>query len=87
MQKIEIVLKNETGLHARPASLFVKEAAKFTAELKVKKGEKEYNGKSIIDILSMGAAKGDLLTIMADGEDEKEVVIALKELIERNFDE
>ena len=87
MQKIEIVLKNETGLHARPASLFVKEATKYTAEIKVIKDEKEYNAKSIIDILSMGAAKGDSLAIKADGEDEKEAVIALKELIERNFDE
>jgi phosphocarrier protein len=87
MYKVEIELKNETGLHARPASMFVKEASKYTSEVTVVKEGTSYNGKSIMGILSMGANKGDKLTIMAEGEDEKEAVDALVKLIENNFGE
>lgn len=87
MYKVEIELKNETGLHARPASMFVKEASKYTSEITVVKEGTSYNGKSIMGILSMGANKGDKLTIMAEGEDEKEAVDALVKLIENNFGE
>ena len=79
MFKEEITLQNETGLHARPASLFVKEAAKFESDIKLIKENKEYNGKSIMGILSMGVAKGDKITIQAEGEDEE---TAVKELVD-----
>lgn len=87
MYKTEVTLKNEAGLHARPANLFVKKAAKFSSNVFVEKDNKEYNAKSIIGILSMGAGKGDKIIVKADGEDEKEAVKALKELIDNNFDE
>lgn len=79
MYKEELTLQNETGLHARPASLFVKEAARFKADIKLIKENKEYNGKSIMGILSMGVAKGDKITIQAEGEDEE---TAVKELVD-----
>lgn len=79
MFKEEITLQNETGLHARPASLFVKESAKFKSDIKLIKENKEYNGKSIMGILSMGVAKGDKITIQAEGEDEE---TAVKELVD-----
>ncbi len=85
MYKVEVTLKNETGLHARPANLFAREASKYKSEIKVTKDNKEYNGKSIIAILSMGAAKGDSLTITADGADEKNALEALKSLIDNDF--
>ena len=87
MYKLEVELKNETGLHARPASLFVKESSKFTSDVKIEKGGKEYNAKSIMGILSMGAGKGDKLTIIAEGSDEKETVEALVALVNNNFGE
>ncbi|EOC99653.1 HPr family phosphocarrier protein [Caldisalinibacter kiritimatiensis] len=87
MQKVEIVLQNETGLHARPASIFVKEASKYTSEVTIVKDGTKFNGKSIMGILSMGASKGDKLEIIAEGDDEKEAVEALKELVENNFGE
>lgn len=87
MYKVEVELKNKTGLHARPASLFVKEASKFSSDVKIIKDEKKYNPKSIIAILSMGAVKGSKLTIVAEGEDEKEAVEALKALVDTNFGE
>lgn len=87
MYEVEVKLINATGIHARPATLFVKEANKFSSEIKVIKGEKEINGKSMIAVLSMGAVKGDIIKISANGEDEKEAVEAIKQLIENKFGE
>ncbi|SCG82483.1 HPr-like protein crh Catabolite repression HPr [Proteiniborus sp. DW1] len=87
MFSAEIALKNETGLHARPASQFVFTASKFKSQIKVIKDGKEYNGKSIMGVLSMGASKGTNLTIQAEGEDEKEAVEALIALIDNGFGE
>lgn len=86
MYKVETVLKNETGLHARPAGLFIKEASKYSSEIKIIKEGKEYNAKSIMGVLSIGAGKGDKLIIIAEGEDEQEAAEALKKLIDTNFE-
>ena len=74
------VVKNETGLHARPASLFVQKAAKYKSTIKVKKDGKEANAKSIISVLSLGASFGSEITIIADGPDAEEAVAGLVEL-------
>ena len=87
MFSAEAILKNETGLHARPASQFVFTASKFKSHIMVIKDGKEYNAKSIMGVLSMGASKGTKLTIQADGEDEKEAVEALIALINNGFGE
>lgn len=87
MLKKEITLINKTGLHARPANLFVKEASKFSSEVRIVKDNKEYNAKSIIGILSMGAAKGDKISIEAEGADEEEAIKALISLVKNNFNE
>lgn len=87
MKKVEVILNNDTGLHARPASMFIKEASKYSSEIKVIKDEQEYNGKSIMGILSMGAGKGSKLTIIAEGVDENEAVKELEKLINSNFGE
>lgn len=87
MFSADVELKNETGLHARPASQFVFTASKFNSKIMIIKDEKEFNAKSIMGVLSMGASKGTKLTIKADGEDEKEAVEALKALIDSNFGE
>ncbi|MCF6464957.1 HPr family phosphocarrier protein [Clostridium sp. Cult2] len=87
MYKEEVTLKNETGLHARPASLFVKEAARFTSEITVVKGGKEYNAKSIMGILSMGAENKDTISIQAKGSDAEKAVKSLVKLVNDNFNE
>lgn len=81
MFREEVILQNETGLHARPASLFVKEASKFKSDIKLFKNEKQYNAKSIMGLLSMGAAKGDKIIIQAEGEDEETAVRELLDFI------
>lgn len=85
--KEQVILKNESGLHARPASIFVKEAGKYKSEINIIKDDKSYNGKSIMSILSMGASKGTKLTITAEGEDEKEAVLFIKNLIENELED
>lgn len=87
MFKQDVTLQNETGLHARPASLFVKEASRFESNITVIKDGKEYNAKSIMGILSMGAGKGTTITIQADGVDEKDAVETLVQLVKDNFNE
>jgi phosphocarrier protein len=87
MYKAQVELLNETGLHARPASLFVAAAKKYQANIAVLKDGEEYDAKSILSVLSMGAYKGDILTISAVGDDEQEAVNELKGLIDDNFGE
>jgi phosphocarrier protein len=87
MKQVSVVLKNEAGLHARPASLFTKTAAKYQCNIKVVKDEKEFNPKNILSVITMNARKGDELTIIADGVDESDAVEALKTLVENKFGE
>ncbi len=81
MIRKEIILGSETGLHAKPASLLVKQAAKFKSDIRLFKDGKEYNGKSIMGILSMGAGKGDKIIIQAIGEDKEVAVAELVDLL------
>lgn len=85
MRKLEIELQNETGLHARPASLFIRESSKYTSDIVVIKDDTEYNGKSIMGILSMGASKNDKLIIKIEGDDEDEAYEGLKNLFENQI--
>lgn len=82
-----VVIKNEIGLHARPASLLVKEAARFKSEIFMIKKGNEYNCKSIMNVLSMGAKKGEELILRIEGSDEEEAMAALTELIDKKLNE
>ena len=82
MVEKNFVVKNETGLHARPASLFVQKAAKFKSTINIKKDGKEGNAKSIISVLSLGASNGSEITISCTGEDEQEALNALIDLLD-----
>ncbi|NLK97980.1 HPr family phosphocarrier protein [Defluviitalea saccharophila] len=90
MKQVEVVLTNDEGLHARPASIFSKVAFKFKSDIKVYKNgnkDKVYNPKSILSVLSMGGVKGDKLLITAEGEDEDLAVKELKKLVDNKFGE
>ncbi len=86
MKEARLIIKNETGLHARPAAMVVSEAGKYKSNLTILKGEREVNIKSILGVLSIGASKGDEITIKADGSDEDNAIEAIVKLI-RNFKE
>lgn len=82
-----VVIKNATGLHARPAGMFVKKASEFTSTVEVLAKGKTVNAKSIMGIMSLGLGQGDELTVVANGEDQEAAVNALVELIEGGFGE
>ena len=81
MYSKEVIIQNKTGLHARPASIFVKEATRFKSDIKMIKNNKKYNAKSIMGILSMAGSKGQKIVIQAIGEDEEDAVKELADLI------
>ncbi|MCX7710494.1 MAG: HPr family phosphocarrier protein [Clostridia bacterium] len=74
-----VEVTNPTGLHARPAALFVQTAGKFTSHIWISKDEKKVNAKSIMGLMSLAVSQGTSVTIGAEGEDEQ---IALRELID-----
>ena len=82
----EITVKNEVGLHARPATYFIQKANELKSGIWVEKEERRVNAKRLLGVLSLGIMKGTTVTLIADGSDEKEAVDALAELIE-NLDE
>jgi phosphotransferase system HPr (HPr) family protein len=83
----EIVVVNRQGFHARPAHLFMKLACQFEAEIKILKGTHWINGKSILDLLTLGAGNGTKLTLQAVGNDAQAAVDALVKLVEGGFGE
>jgi len=88
MIEVTIKIVNKLGLHARPASLFVKIAGQFESDIKVEKDGVEVNGKSIMGVMMLAAEQGSKITIIAEGVDEKEAIDSLVKLIaERKFDE
>jgi phosphotransferase system HPr (HPr) family protein len=78
----EIVIQSKIGLHARPAALFVKLASRFQSEIKVIKGEKEANGKSLLGLLALSVLHGDLIELCISGEDEEEALRELSHFLE-----
>lgn len=82
MKEIEVEIKNNAGLHARPSALFVQIAGKYKSDVFVVSEEEEVNGKSIMGLMLLAAEQGRTLILKADGEDENEVLEALKKLIE-----
>jgi len=83
----EVVLTNPAGLHARPATAFVDQASKFQAQVILTKDGREANGKSIIDILALGAEQGSRMTLITRGPDARRALRALLELLQTKFDE
>jgi phosphotransferase system HPr (HPr) family protein len=82
-----IEIKNKLGLHARAAAKLVHTAARFKCDIKIRKGEEEVDGKSILGILLLAAGRGSVITVRANGADENEAMDAIQELIDRKFDE
>jgi phosphocarrier protein len=81
------VIKNELGLHARAATLFVQTASRFEAEVEVEKDGQRVNGKSIMGVLMLVAAKGTQVTVRSRGEDAQEAMEAIGTLIQSKFGE
>lgn len=83
----EVVVNNQVGLHARPATFFIQKANEFKCGLWVEKDERRVNAKSLLGVLSLGIIKGTTISIIADGADEETAADTLCKLIESNFSE
>jgi phosphocarrier protein len=82
-----VVVTNELGLHARAAARFVHLATRYTSQIRVARDAKVMDGKSIMGILLLAAARGTTLTISAEGADERDAVEALVQLVRSGFGE
>ena len=83
----DIEIKNKLGLHARAAAKLVHTAARFKSDIKIRKGDEEVDGKSILGILLLAAGRGSVIAVKADGDDERAAVDAVEALIDAKFDE
>ena len=79
--KKRIKIKNSQGLHARPASAFVKIANKFEADVVVKKGSESVNGKSIMGLMTLAASQGATLDIEISGPDAEQAMAELEQFL------
>jgi phosphocarrier protein len=84
MKKFSYVIKDEIGLHARPAGLLVKEAGKYQSSVTLKMGSKSGDAKRIFGIMGMAVKQNDEVTVEVDGADEDEAAAALKKFFEEN---
>ncbi|MDR0880556.1 MAG: HPr family phosphocarrier protein [Clostridioides sp.] len=86
MEKV-VTIKNKSGLHARPAGRFVKEASKFRSDVMLNYKGKIVNAKSIMGVMSLGLSQGEEVTITTDGIDEDKAIEAMVSLVEADFGE
>ena len=87
MTACAVEVTNPLGLHARAAARFVHAASGFSSRIRVGCGDREMDGKSIMGLLLLAAARGTTITISAEGEDEGAAVQTLRELVERGFED
>jgi phosphocarrier protein len=85
--KQRVTIKNRQGLHARPAAMLVKEAARFSSDIFFSKNGLEVNGKSIMGVMMLAAELGSELEIRAEGSDAREALAALAALVDSRFGE
>lgn len=83
MVETSVEVKLKTGLQARQAALFVQEANRYKSDVFLKKDEKKVNAKSIMGIMSLALARGTTVTLIADGNDEKEALETLAAMIQK----
>lgn len=83
MTKQPVIVRLKTGLHARPAALFVQEANKYSSEIFVEKDDKKVNAKSIMGIMSLAISSGTEVNISAEGSDAEQAISALVSLVSK----
>ena len=83
----EVLVQNQVGLHARPATFFIQKANEYKSSIWVEKEERRVNAKSLLGVLSLGIVGGTSIRIIADGPDEEEAVETLVDLVKSGFAE
>ena len=85
MYSRNVLIQNQVGLYARPATFFIQKANEFKSSIWVEKDGRRVNAKSLLGVLSLGVTKGSQVMIVAEGADEEIAVNSLIELIDKNF--
>ena len=85
MKTVQYTIKDELGIHARPAGMLVKEAAQFKSSIKIAGPKKEVDAKRIMGVMSMGVKKGDTVKLTIEGVDEAEAAAALQKFLQDNL--
>jgi phosphocarrier protein len=83
----ELLVQNKMGIHARPAAMIVRVTNKFKAEVYVEKDEEQVNGKSIMGLMMLAAARGSTVKFVATGPDAEQMLTDLEALFAKKFDE
>ena len=83
----EIIVQNQVGLHARPATFFIQKANEYSSSIWISKDERKVNAKSLLGVLSLGITRGTVVTIYAEGLDEEAAIDGLASLVATNFAE
>ena len=85
MAEIQLLIRNQLGLHARACALFVKTASRFKSEVLVSRDGLEVNGKSIMGVMMLAAEEGSTILVKAIGADEGDALSAIQELVDGKF--
>jgi len=85
MKSFDYIIKDEVGIHARPAGLLVKEAKKYESKITVVKGEKKAEATKLMALMAMGVKCGDTVTVQVEGGDEEATVASIKDFFENNL--
>ena len=85
MQSFKYVIKDELGIHARPAGLLVKEAKQFASTITLACGEKKAAAKGLMGVMGMAVKQGNEVTVTVEGEDEEAAATAMKAFFEANL--
>lgn len=85
MKQFTYVIKDENGIHARPAGLMVKEAQKFSSEITLESKGKTASLKKLFALMGLGIKQGDEVIVTADGADENDAAAVLEEFLQKNF--
>ena len=81
----DVVIQNQVGLHARPATFFIQKANEYKSSIWVEKDDRKVNAKSLLGVLSLGIVGGTTIKIIVDGSDEQEAIEGLVALVESGF--
>ena len=85
MKEITYKIKDEVGIHARPAGLLVKKASEYLSEIRMQKGEKSVDAKKIFGVMSLGAKCGDEIKLIINGADEEQATEELAKFLAENL--
>ena len=83
----ELLVQNKMGIHARPAAMIVRVTNKFKADVHVEKDDEQVNGKSIMGLMMLAAARGSTVRFVATGPDAEQMMVELEALFAKKFDE